>query len=309
MISRNTHFLWATWLLATAVVLLAGACAPASANPAPVRYEIYMVQTGDTVENIAARFGVEAALIRNFNNLAEGQALTTGQSLAVVLPGRPEPKAGEGQATDAIAGPAEPQEITPRYAVVGKRCQITGQPGGGSVLYEPVEGSRVIVGSEQGDYWGVVMANGMVGWTSKASLQATEDSLSPEDLDKLLRQGGRAEVVQYAMRFLGTPYRYGGRLPYDTDCSLFVQTVFAAFGVALPRTAHAQIEVGQAVPFDQMLPGDRLYFANRSGYVNHTAIYIGEMQFIHASSYSGCVTIDSLAARAYWTKLVCVRRS
>lgn len=309
MISRNTHSLWASWLLATVVGLLAGACAPASASPVPLRYEIYMVQSGDTVENIAARFGVEAALIRNFNNLAEGEALTTGLSLAVVLPGLPKPEAGEGQAADAIPVPAEPQEITPRYAVVGRGCQITSQPGGGSPLYEPVEGSRVIVRCEQGDYWGVVMANDTVGWTAKASLQVTEESLSPEDLDKLLRQGGRAEAVQYAMRFLGTPYRYGGRLPYDTDCSLFVQTVFAALGVALPRTAHAQVEVGQVVPFNQMLPGDRLYFANKSGHVNHAGIYIGEMQFIHASSYSGCVTIDSLAARAYWTKLVCVRRS
>ncbi len=309
MISRNTHSLWASWLLAAVVVLLAGAYAPASASPAPLRYEIYMVQNGDTVENIAARFGVEAALIRNFNNLAEGESLTAGQSLAVVLPGLPKPEVGEGQAADAIPVPAEPQEITPRYAVVGRGCQITSQPGGGSALYAPVEGSRVIVRCEQGDYWGVVMANDTVGWTAKASLQVTEESLSPEDLDKLLRQGGRAEAVQYAMRFLGTPYRYGGRLPYDTDCSLFVQTVFAPFGVSLPRTAHAQVEVGQAVPFDQMLPGDRLYFANKSGHVNHAGIYIGDMQFIHASSYSGCVTIDSLTARAYWTKLVCVRRS
>jgi cell wall-associated NlpC family hydrolase len=309
MAFRNLGYLHAVGLLVTGLVLLAGACAPAFANAAPIRYEIYMVQAGDTVENIAARFGVEAALIRSFNNLGDGQALSPGQSVAVVLPGLPEREPTvSGEAAVPLL-PAQPHEITPHYATVGKGCRVTRECGGGSVLYDPAEGSRVIVTAEQGDYWGVLMANGSLGWAPKASLQLTEESLSSEELDKMLRQAGRAEVVQYAMQFLGLPYRYGGRLPYDTDCSLFVQTVFRASGVALPRTAHAQAEVGQPVPFDRMLPGDRLYFANKSGYVNHAGIYIGDMQFIHASSYSGCVTIDSLTSRAYWSKLVGVRRS
>ncbi len=292
-------------LIAAAALLLLASGRPAGAEAAPLRYEIYMVQAGDTVENIAARFGVDALLIRTFNNLEKGQSLTPGQSLAVVLPGLPKPDAAQ---PSLEADAAKPKDIPPRYAFVARGCRITAECSGDQVLFEPPAGSRVIVAKEQGNWWGVLMADGSVGWAPKSALRVTDETVSAETIEKMLQQAGRVEVVEYAKRFLGLPYKYGGRLPYNTDCSLFVQTVYRAFGVRLPRTARAQAEVGQAVPLDQMLPGDRLYFADRKGRVNHAGIYVGNLQFIHASSAAGCVTISSLGSRKYWSRLYCVRR-
>jgi cell wall-associated NlpC family hydrolase len=287
--------------------LLVCVCFASQALAGEIRYEIYMVRSGDTVENIAGRFGVAADRIRSVNNLPSDAVLQAGQSLAVLLDGAPRAENGEQTGASGIGGGVA-VEIPPQYAVVGAQCRITAECGGGEELWEPALGSRVIVRWEQGDYWGVVMMGGEQGWVPKSALQVTEQRIAPEVLATMI-QGSRPDIVQYAYRFLGTPYRYGGRLPDDVDCSLFVQTVFAAHNIRLPRTAHAQVGVGYAVSYQEMQPGDRLYFASSSGHVNHTGIYVGDGQFIHASSRARRVTVDSLMERAYWSHLVAVRRS
>jgi LysM repeat protein len=266
-------------------------------------YEIYQVRTGDTVENIAARFGVSPDLVRQFNELSSGE-LAVGQSLAIPIPVTPR-RAVERR-------PSAPLNIIePRYAAVTGLCQVISEPfdvGPADVLYDPQVGTRVIVNAEQGDFWGIVMIDGSVGWIAKASVQLTDQMLSAEQLDTMLK-GGRPDIVQEAYRYLGTPYRYGGNLPYNVDCSLLVQTAFAARGIRLPRTAAAQFEVGRGVGLSELLPGDRLYFVSRSGRINHTGLYTGNGRFIHASARRGCVAVDSLYSRSYWTRFCGARRS
>jgi F0F1-type ATP synthase membrane subunit c/vacuolar-type H+-ATPase subunit K len=268
-------------------------------------YEIYQVGKGDTVENIAVRFGVSADLIRQFNELSSGE-LTIGQSLAVLIPVTPSKRSPE------MALAQTPLNIIePRYAMVTGASQITSEPldvGPADLLYTMQAGSRVIVDAEQGDYWGVVMIDGSVGWIPKSAVQLTDQKLSAEQLETMLK-GGRLDIVQEAYRYLGTPYCYGGHLPYNVDCSLLVQTAHAARGIKLPRTAAAQFEVGRSVGLSELVPGDRLYFVSRSGRINHTGIYIGNGRFIHASSRRGCVAVDSLYTRMYWTRFVGARRS
>ncbi|MFB3881321.1 MAG: NlpC/P60 family protein [Armatimonadota bacterium] len=265
-------------------------------------YEIYQVAVGDTIENVAARFGVSPSLIQQFNELPSGQ-LRVGQSLAIPIPVTPK---------RPDLPPMPPLNILePRYALVTAGARITSEPldvGPADVLFEPSSGTRLIVSAEQGDYWGVVMVDGSVGWIPKSSAQLTGETLSPEQLETMLK-GGRPDIVQEAYRYLGTPYCYGGRLPYNVDCSLLVQTAYAARGIRLPRTAASQFEVGRSVGLSELLPGDRLYFVSRSGRINHTGIYIGNGRFIHASSRRGCVAVDSLYTRSYWTRFLGARRS
>jgi len=152
------------------------------------------------------------------------------------------------------------------------------------------------------------MADGSTGWIAKPALQLTDQTITPDQLDLML-QGARPDVVQEAFRYLGTPYRYGGRLPYDVDCSLLVQTAFTARGIPLPRTAAAQFEVGQRVGYAGLLPGDRLYFVSSSGRINHAGIYIGDGRFIHASSRRRCVAVDHLGDPRYWGRFIGACRS
>jgi cell wall-associated NlpC family hydrolase len=268
-------------------------------------YEIYQIRAGDTVENIAARFGVPAERIRQFNNLPKSAWLQPGQSLAIPLPARP-------VRTDGERGPM-PAALTraPCYAVVITASPITRQPTtstAAQVLYEAEPGSQLVVNAEQGDHWGLIMIDGSTGWIAKSAVEMTGRTISPEVIEVMLK-GGRPDIVQEAFRYLHTPYRYGGRLPYDLDCSLLVQSAFAARGIRLPRTAAEQFEVGRRVNYTEVLPGDRLYFIDKSGRINHTGIYIGGYRFIHASARRGCVAVDSLSDPTYWTRFVGARRS
>jgi murein DD-endopeptidase MepM/ murein hydrolase activator NlpD len=263
-------------------------------------YEIYQVCEGDTVENIAARFGVSAARIRQFNNLADA-TLTSGDAIAIPI--------GASAAPPKATKKPALQLLEPRYGISAAGCVISSEPnGGGEVLHESPSGSQLIVSAEHGDFWGVVMIDGSTGWVPKAAVGMTDQKLSPDQLETMLK-GGRPDVVQEAFRYLGTPYRYGGSLPHDVDCSLLVQTVFRTKGVSLPRTASAQWEVGQLISYRELLPGDRLYFVSRSGRINHTGIYIGGGKFIHASSRRGCVAVDALYDRLYWSRFLGARRS
>jgi cell wall-associated NlpC family hydrolase len=267
-------------------------------------YEIYQIRGGDTVENVAARFGVSADRIREFNNLGE-DALAEGQALAIPLPSRPGGLTGLTQKEPALI------VIAPSYAVVTSTVPIMSAPGdtpGAEFLYQPQLGAQLIVNAERGDYWGIVMVDGSAGWVPKSSLEMTDRTIPPDKLEQMLA-GGRPDIVQEARRYLGIPYRYGGSLPANVDCSLLVQTVYGARGLRLPRTAAQQYECGRVIHYTEMLPGDRIYFTSRSGRINHTGIYIGNGLFLHASSRRGCVATDTLYDRVFWSRFAGARRS
>lgn len=91
--------------------------------------------------------------------------------------------------------------------------------------------------------------------------------------------GSGQSVVNYASQFLGNPYVYGGSsLTGGADCSGFVMSVYAHFGVSLPHSSSALRSVGYAVSYDSMQPGDILCYSG------HVAIYAGGNTVIHASN-------------------------
>jgi cell wall-associated NlpC family hydrolase len=101
------------------------------------------------------------------------------------------------------------------------------------------------------------------------------------------RYGG---VVGVAMRYLGTPYVYGGASPSGFDCSGFVMYVFGQIGVSLPHNAAAQYGYGMPVSLDQLQPGDLVFFNG----LGHDGIYIGGGQFIHSPHTGDVVKISSM---------------
>lgn len=118
--------------------------------------------------------------------------------------------------------------------------------------------------------------------------------------------------LEEAKTWLGTPYRFGGDDRDGIDCSAFVQKVFEVEGEKLPRTTQEQLSVGSEVGIDEEFePGDRLFFAFGrlgKGVADHTGIYIGNNEFIQASSSKG-VTISNIGDGSYYKQnLVAVRR-
>jgi peptidoglycan endopeptidase LytE len=100
-------------------------------------------------------------------------------------------------------------------------------------------------------------------------------------------------LVKAAVGFLGAPYRLGGSSVTGIDCSAFVKKIYQIFNITLPRTAFEQAHVGQRIARGELIEGDLLFFDTRRK-LGHVGIYIGNNEFVHASSRKRGVRIDSL---------------
>lgn len=99
-------------------------------------------------------------------------------------------------------------------------------------------------------------------------------------------------VRNQAMKYLNTPYLWGGKSPFGIDCSGFTQMVYRLNGISLPRDTWQQAATGQPVAWeDGLQEGDLAFFSNAEGKVIHVGIILTGLQIIHAS---GMVRIDSL---------------
>jgi len=104
----------------------------------------------------------------------------------------------------------------------------------------------------------------------------------------------RAQIVNYALQFLGNPYVWGGTsLTKGADCSGFTMSVYAHFGIGLPHYSGSQAGMGKAVKSSEMRPGDLIYYADSKGTINHVSMYIGNGQIVHAASRRSGIKIST----------------
>jgi len=289
------------WLLGAAI----------SATESP-DYEAYAAAEGQTIAQIAAEYGISAEYLSKVNRIAPDVALTAGQM--IIVPSEPEA---------ALIDPAEADDgeaTTPAGHVRGKlgvvavaTAQILDQPGPGKVLFQRApRGTELLVLGEIGDYYALLMSDGSTGFMLKKSVGLTDRFLTtarPTPPPPKASNTNRSPFIDTAFEYMGIPYKYGGQLPRNVDCSLLVQTVFRRHGVQLPRTAAQQYAVGQSVSVQNLQSGDRLYFYNRAGTtIGHTGLYIGQGEFIHASSNRGKVAVDALSNPTYWSIYAGARR-
>ena len=103
----------------------------------------------------------------------------------------------------------------------------------------------------------------------------------------------RQNLVDYALQFVGGPYRAGGNDPHTgVDCSGFVCYVMQhGAGISMNRSSGSQATQGHAVNSSQMQPGDLLFYSGGSG-INHVAMYIGDGKIVHASTYATGIKIS-----------------
>ncbi len=121
------------------------------------------------------------------------------------------------------------------------------------------------------------------------------------------------EVVEEAMHHLGTPYVYAGSdLERGTDCSGFAMSVMTLFGVNLPHRASLQAQYGKEVDYSDLEPGDMVFFRTHSSNnylgITHVGIYIGNGEFVHASSYRREVVVSVMDEGNYRRNFICARR-
>ncbi len=108
-----------------------------------------------------------------------------------------------------------------------------------------------------------------------------------------------ANIANYACQFVGNPYVSGGTsLTNGADCSGFVQSVYKAFGVSVPRTSWAQGNYGREVSYSEAQPGDVIYYGG------HVGIYIGGGRIVHASTQKTGIKYSNATYRS----IISVRR-
>jgi cell wall-associated NlpC family hydrolase len=143
---------------------------------------------------------------------------------------------------------------------------------------------------------------------SKLVLEAGCEVYNPDFEDKIFTAGKNVysankefsngyiaindSLTDTAMKFINSPYIWGGRIPSGIDCSGLTQLVYKIYGVAIPRDSWMQAESGENVSFiNESEPGDLVFFDNERGRISHVGMIISRGLVIHAS---GRVRIDTI---------------
>ena len=156
--------------------------------------------------------------------------------------------------------------------------------------------------------WARISYNGTEGYVSRQYLVVPSQFVEnlPSRSNAISSKG--QAVVEFAKKYLGTPYLYGGASPRGFDCSGFVYYIYKQFGVTLNRVANDQMVNGTWVPTSEMKPGDIIGFKNSSGYVNHVGIYVGGGMMIHSPQSGETVRFESVTTGNYSMRIAAVRR-
>ena len=160
----------------------------------------------------------------------------------------------------------------------------------------------------------IVTVNGLVdGWYDVTCEYGTEGYIRSDFLDLTESSSSNSDIAATAKQYLGTGYVYGGASPRGFDCSGYTMYIYQRFGVYLPHGATDQLSYGMAVGFGELQPGDLVFFQDAdfsSSAASHCGIYIGDGQFIHATSDSrfNCVKITSFSESYYASHFLTGRR-
>jgi peptidoglycan endopeptidase LytE len=283
----------------------------------------YKVKQGDNLAKISKKFGVSVEALKETNNL-QSNALKPRQVLLI-------PKSTK---TKVAKSKKSTPAVTASYIVKkGDSLYVIARKTGVSVMdlreMNQIRGSRLRLGQR------LVVTNP----ESRVDVaEAPADNVEPTDLSAL-QEGDEleeedagpvsadewanadrekeesAEVLgkwegpderqlfaRVAMGFLGAPYRFGGSSVRGIDCSAFVKKIYAFFNISLPRTAREQASVGKRISRSELEVGDLVFFNTRRRAFGHVGIYIGNNEFVHASSgRARSVKVDTLD-KPYYNK-------
>lgn len=171
-----------------------------------------------------------------------------------------------------------------------------------------------------GDWYIVRMQEGEFGWIFDKYITLTQSNISRSGEQLFIREVDtqtvstiQQQIVEYAKKFMGVRYVWGGSTPRGFDCSGYVQYVYRYFGVNLLHNAALQSKSGTWVKRSDLRHGDLVFFDTDGGNnnISHVGMYIGDGNFIHASSsvtYGKKVRISSLTSAYYSNAYMTARR-
>jgi peptidoglycan DL-endopeptidase LytE len=278
--------------------------------------EQYTIKPGDTLYGISKSFGVSLEALKKANAL-ERNSIHPRQVLTI--PSRREKNEDEESRTPSglsskngsSASLRRGAEATDSYVIqrgdslfsISKKVGLpieeikkvnhlhTSTLKVGQILILPREGSRLDVKAKE-------VAEGEEILEPSEREDDKGESAASAVLGKWSSLEERSLLVRVVKVFLGVPYQLGGSTFRGIDCSALVKKIYEVFNIQLPRTTREQFSIGKKVEKNQLEEGDLVFF-RESGNRAHVGIYVGENQFVHASSYSREVKIDHLDAPYY----------
>ena len=211
------------------------------------------------------------------------------------------------ETTPVEEAPAEAVDMTLYCRVTAEVLNVRKGPGTGHSRVGKVYAGALLTIVEEMDGWYHITTDKLDGYVSADYVNV----IDPVAAAAAATQG--AKLAELAKQYLGVPYVYGGASPSGFDCSGLIYYLTKSMGDATPRTATAQWNAGYTkVSREELQPGDLVFFTktyHSSKYITHVGIYVGDGNFIHASSpTSGGVIITSLSNSYYSPRFVGGRR-
>ncbi|WP_249366419.1 C40 family peptidase [Neobacillus rhizophilus] len=245
----------------------------------------YTVVPGDTLFSIAKRYNLTVNQLKQANqltsdNLHVGQLLTVQMASAAKDTGR----GGAVTAPDpALPGPSAAPGID--LATIQKNLQILGYYTVPTMTGSYDATTTQAIKTFQADY--SLPVTGTIN-------EATNTAINHAVIKK--------ELVTDTAKYRGVPYKWGGVTPNGFDCSGFVYYMFNQHGVNMSRnTSEGLFKTGTPIDRSHLQPGDLVFFAvNTPGTISHVGFYLGDNQFISATSSNG-IAIQPLDS-GYWGK-------
>ncbi len=121
-------------------------------------------------------------------------------------------------------------------------------------------------------------------------------------IDNIAKAPKKEDFVSFALRYLNSPYLWGGKNVMGIDCSGLVQVAASMCGVLLPRNARQQVMIGKPVNFlSEAERGDLVFFDHEDGHISHVGILLNDHEVLHASGQVHIATIDHYGIRSVYT--------
>jgi len=273
----------------------------------------YKVKNGDTLYSISKKFGVSINQIKETNNLKKSGikknqvlSISTKKSSKRIIKAKAKPVYYTVRKGDTLFKIAQKthqpmkqimaiNHVNSRNLRVGQKLALA------KAAYEPEE-SAVTSVSENEDAEESDDSPDIADEDINQNIISLSQQNEPNRKEELLGKWNSPDEVQLFVKvatgFIGAPYRFGGSNLKGIDCSSFVQKIYRIFDVSLPRKASEQSKVGISITRENLTEGDLIFFHTKRS-LGHVGIYIGNNEFVHASSRSKVVRIDSLDAPYY----------
>lgn len=248
----------------------------------------HVVKKGDTLSSISKKYSIPINELKEINDLRSAK-LRIGQKIIVKETKTKNYTVKKG---DTIWSIARRFDIDPDELMDINSLETDSLKPGQKILLEPEAEFK-----EPKTYEAIL---------SQAHVEQESEKVS--ESVEISQFGLQGRLMLFAKKLLDIPYRFGGNSLLGIDCSAYVKKVYSLIGIDLPRSAREQFQEGKPVDEEDLSIGDLVFFKTYASFPSHVGIYLGNNLFIHASSKSKKVTIDSLNTPYYLKRFIGAKR-